>query len=128
MDQTTIHLILEMKKLNPTWGAQKISDELAKIGYKPCKKTVLKYLEFYGLNNHPPQQGLSWKEFINNHKFKIGIDFTSLISLMGRQFYILVMIPSDTKKLIFINVTYNPNLEWVKQQFRNAFFDTDHYP
>jgi hypothetical protein len=29
--------------------------------------------------------------------------------------------------LVFINVTYNPNFEWVAQQFRNAF-DTGDYP
>ena len=33
LDQETIQLILEMKRLNPTWGGQRISDELAKIGY-----------------------------------------------------------------------------------------------
>ena len=54
LDQATIQLIIELKNLNPTWGAQKISDELAKIGYKVSKRTVLKYLEFYGVNNSPP--------------------------------------------------------------------------
>ena len=85
MDQETINLIIEMKKLNPTWGGQRISDELAKIGYKACADTVRKYLEIYGLHDPSPRQGLSWKEFIDNHKFKVSIDFTSLISLMGHQ-------------------------------------------
>ena len=47
---------------------------------------------------------------------------------MERQLYILVMIKIDTRELIFINATYNPNMEWVTQQFRNAFFDIDDYP
>ena len=93
-----------------------------------CKRTVLKYLEFYGIKNFPPRQGPTWKEFIHNHRFKVGIDFTSLISLMGDQLYIFVMINWSTRELIFINVTYNPTLEWVTQQFRNAFLDTDEYP
>ena len=128
LDQDTINLILKLKKLNPTWGGQKISDELAKIGYRVCKRTVLKYLEIHGLNNPSLRMGPTWTEFINNHKFKIGIDFTSLISLMGHQLYIFVMIDLDRRNLISINVTYNPHFEWVKQQFKNAFFDLDHYP
>ena len=69
LDQETIQLIVEMKKLNPTWGGQRISDELSKIGYRASKDTVLKYLEIYGYHNPSPGQGLSWKEFIDNHKF-----------------------------------------------------------
>ena len=57
-------------------------------------------------------------EFINNHKFKIGIDFTSLISLMGHQLYVFVMIDLDRRNLISINLTDNPHFEWVKQQFQ----------
>ncbi len=128
LERATISLILEMKRLNTKWGAQKISDELSKIGHKASKKTVLKYLEFYGLNHNPPIRGPSWSEFINNHKFKIGIDFTSLISLMGHQLCIFIIIDLDTRELIFINVTYNPDFQWIKQQFRNAFFDRDDYP
>ena len=128
LDQETIDLILKIKKLNSTWGAQKISDELAKIGHHASKKTVLKYLEIYGLNDPSPRQGLSWKEFISNHKFKIGIDFTSLITVMGHQLYIFVMLDLDRRILVFINTTYNPHFEWVKQQFKNAFIDIDHYP
>ena len=128
LKKETIQLIIEMKTLNPKWGAQRISDELAKIGRQVSKKTVLKYLNFYGFNNGPKRIGPSWKEFIQNHNFTIGIDFTSLISLMGHQIYVFVLINIDTRELIFINAAYNPNLDWVKQQFRNAFFDMDEYP
>ena len=128
LDQETIDLILQMKKLNPKWGGQKISDELKKIGYRACKVTVLKYLEIYGLHDPPIDKISSWKEFLGNHKFKISIDFTSIISLMGHQLFIFVMINLDTRKLVSINATYSPNLEWLKQQFRDAFFDIDEYP
>ena len=128
LDQEIINLILEMKKLNPRWGGQRISDELAKIGYKACSDTVLKYLEIYGLHDPSSRRGPSWKEFIDNHKFKIAIDFTSLISLMGYQLFIFVMVNLDTRKLLLINVTYSPNFDWMAQQFKNAFFDLDDYP
>ena len=127
LDKVTINLILELKKLNPTWGAQKISDELAKIGYEVSKKTVLKYLNIFGLST-PPHKHLRWGEFIGSHKFKIGIDFTSLISITGHQLFIFVMIDLDTRELLYINPTYSPHLSWVSQQFKNAFFYHDHYP
>ena len=62
----TIDLIVKLKTLNPTWGAQRISDELAKVGFKVSKPTVLKYLEIHGLNIPPPNKGLKWAEFIAN--------------------------------------------------------------
>ena len=128
LDQEAIQLILEMKRLNSTWGTQRISDEIAKVGYKACPETVRKYLEIHGLHNPPEHHGPSWKEFIDNHKFKISIDFTSMISLMGHQLFIFTMLNLDTRELVFINATYSPDLGWVKQQFRNAFFEMDIYP
>ena len=87
LEQEIIQLILAMKRLNPVWGGQRISDELAKIGYSASKVTVLKYLKIYGLH-HPPENLVpSWREFIN--------------------------------------AAYSPGFEWVKQQFRNAFFNMD---
>ena len=38
------------------------------------------------------------------------------------------MLDLDSRKLIFINVTYNPTAEWITQQFRNAFLDCHEYP
>ena len=129
LGQETIQLILEMKRLNSKWGGQRISDDLKKIEYSANKVTVLKYFEIYGLHDPPEKLGPSWRELTNNHKSKISIDFTSLISLMGCQIYIFVMINLDTRKLICINATYPPGFEWVRQQFRNAFFDMgDKYP
>jgi len=128
LNQKVVDLIVELKTLNPKWGAQKISHELAKIGYKVSKKTVLKYLEIHGLKSPNLYKGSSWTEFIENHKFKIGIDFTSLISILGKQLFIFVIIDLDSRKLIFINVTCKPNSEWITQQFRNAFLDFETYP
>ena len=123
LDQETIDLIVELKRLNPSWGAQKIFDELKKVGFKASRPTIQKYLEIHGLNDPSPRQGLTWKEFIDNHKFKIGIDFTSIISVMGYQLFILVIIDLKERTLLHINATYNPNFEWIKQQLKDALFD-----
>ena len=105
LNEDIVKLILELKQLNPTWGGQRISDELAKTDYLVSKKTVLKYLEIYGFNSPGSRWYPSWNEFLKSHRFKIGIDFTSLISLMGHQLYIFVMINLDTRKLIGVNAT-----------------------
>ena len=128
IDKETVDLILELKKLNPGWGAQRIVDELKKIGRKVCKQTVIKYLEIYGLLTPPPHKGLTWKEFLLNHKFKIGIDFTSKISLWGDQIFVLVILNLDTRELLYIAPTFNPCLSWITQQFRSAFYDLNEYP
>jgi putative transposase len=128
LDEEIIKLIIEMKSLNPKWGAKRISNELLKIGYKASKKSVLKYLELNNLNTPNPIKIMRWSEFLNNHSFKIGIDFTSLISFWGHQLFILVILDLDSRKLIFINATFSPHREWITQQFRNAFMDLEVYP
>jgi len=127
IDQKTIELIFRLKKLNPTWGAPKICDELKKIGIFHSRSTIAKYLEIYQLTP-APNKNLSWNEFLGKHKFKIAIDFTCVISFFGKQLFVLVILEYDLRKLIFINVTSNPTADWVTQQFRNAFLDVDKYP
>ncbi len=102
LDKYVINLIIELKTNNPKWGALKISNELAKIGISVCKKTVAKYLEMYGLNSPKNNSKLSWLQFLNSYNFKIAIDFTSIISLSGKQLYILSIINLSTRELLFI--------------------------
>ena len=128
LDQETLELILEMKKLNPSWGGKRISQELEKIGYSASKDTVLKYLEIYGLHDPPPLKNLTWSQFLNNHKFKVSIDFTSIISFMGRQMFVFVMINHHTRELLSLQVTYHPHLDWLKQIFRNLSWEVDEFP
>ena len=49
INEKVIDLILEMKKCNLMWGAQRISDELKLLGISVSKKTVLKILRECGL-------------------------------------------------------------------------------
>jgi putative transposase len=121
-------LIIEMKSLNPRWGAQRISDELKKIGMFVSKPTILKVLREEGLIFHPPHRRLKWSEFLKNHNFIIGIDFTTVFDLFARQYFILVLLDLKTRELILINATLHPTREWLTQQFRNAFMDREKYP
>ena len=122
------NLIIELKSLNPSWGGQRISDELKKVGIKASKKTVLKVLREEGLLTPPPHHGLSWQAFLKNHNFMIGIDFTCVFDLFGRQYFIFVILDLERRTLMHINVTLHPTRQWVTQQFRNAFMDFDIEP
>ena len=121
-------LIIELKTLNHSWGGQRISDELKKIGIFVSKRTVLKVLSEEGLNSPPPHRNLKWSEYFQNHNFIIGIDFTSVFSLWGKQFFVLVILDLKSRVLLHINATFHPNREWLVQQFKNAFLDIELEP
>ena len=76
----------------------------------------------------PKPGGLTWSKFQANHKFKISIDFTCLITTLGHQVFILSIINLDSRELIWINSTYRPDKFWITQQFKNVFFDLEQYP
>ena len=128
LSDETRTLIIELKTLNPRWGGQRISDELKKVGIYVSKKTVLKVLREEGLGALPPHHGLRWSEVLKNQGFVIGIDFTCVISLFGKQFFIFVILDLKTRVLLNLNATLHPTREWVSQQFRNAFLDLDVEP
>ena len=46
--ENVVDLIIEMKRCNQGWGAQRISDELQQMGIKVSRKTVLKILKVNG--------------------------------------------------------------------------------
>ena len=54
--ENVVDLIVEMKRENLGWGAQRISDELNLLGIKVSKKSVLKILRSCGFV--PPKQDL----------------------------------------------------------------------
>ena len=128
LDQKIVDLIIQLKELNPKWGALRISLELRKVRIQVSKPTVLKYLEINGLMSPPKPGGLTWSQFLANHKFKISIDFTCMITTLGHQVFIFSIINLDSRELIWINSTYRPDKFWITQQFKNAFFDLEQYP
>ena len=122
------NLVIDLKKANPTWGGQKISDELKKVGLQVSKKTVLKIFREEKFNFPPPNGGLTWKNLLAAHKFKVSRDFTCVMTLMGDQLFSFAILNLDTREIIHINSSYNPTLRWVELQFKNALYDFDIYP
>ena len=130
IDEAVVDLILEMKRENPGWGGQRISDELSLLSIKCSKKTVLKVLRENGLV--PPKKKFtppSWKSLFNAYSRIWGIDFTAVFDIKGNQLFIFNILDWNTRKLIISIPTLKPTRAWISQQFRNAAIETgDNFP
>jgi hypothetical protein len=110
-------LIGEMSRANPLWGAPRIHGELLKLGFEVAQSTVAKYMV---RRRRPPSQG--WKTFLRNHAPHItAIDMFVVPTIGFKLLYGLVIIQLQRRHLVWINVTANPNAEWIARQITEAF-------
>lgn len=119
--ENVVDLILDMKRCNIQWGAQRISDELKLMGIQVSKKTVLKILKINGfvppkLRFAPP----TWHSVLDSFSRHWAIDFTTIFDRNGTQIFIFSIIEVPSRQLILINASTNPTKEWLMQQFRNC--------
>lgn len=132
VDEVLVDLILDMKRSNPGWGCQRISDELEILGHKVSKKTVSRILKENGMM--PPRKKLkftppTWQALLNSYKRIWGFDFTIIFDAKGKQLYIMNLIDWGTRRLIVSAVMCSPDSEWITRQFCNAAIDQfDHFP
>ena len=118
----TIALIKKIHIENPLLSPEKIHEQLVLMGLKnpPAPNTIAKY---FPSTRKPPteRQVQSWKTFIKNHMdVTWATDFFTVPTLKFEILYILVIIDHGTRKIVHFAVTKNPNMFWVRQQFRNA--------
>ena len=114
-------LIRKMAADNPTWGEERIANELKlKLGIRVSSRTVHKYLTAGGPSRKPdPQQ--RWLTFVRNHAQAIVVsDFLVVVTARFRILYVLVIMELGTRKILQYNVTAHPTAEWSLQQFRQA--------
>jgi transposase InsO family protein len=127
--ENIVDLIIEMKRCNQSWGAQRISDELQLLGIKVSKKLLLKILRVNGFL--PPRTRFtppSWSSVLDSFRRYWAMDFTTVFDSKGIPLFIFVMIEVPSRKLILINSTANPNREWILQQFRNSCISGHQFP
>jgi len=116
-------LIRRMALENPTWGQERIANELLlKLGLKVSPRTVRKYMPDHCVGDPgkrcPTQR---WSTFIRNHaKDIIACDFCVAVTATFRVLYVFVMIEHASRRLLHVNVTAHPTAEWTIQQFREA--------
>jgi putative transposase len=121
-------LIRRMARENPSWGQERIANELwLKLGLRVSPRTVRKYLP-KGLDRGPGKRATSqgWSTFVRNHAQAIvACDFCVAMTATFRILYVFVIIEHASRRLPHVNVTAHPTAEWTLQQLREAI-PTDH--
>jgi hypothetical protein len=110
-------LIRRMSIENPLWGAPRIHGELLKLGFAVAQSSVAKYMV---KRRGPPSQG--WCTFLHNHAPDIAAMGLFVVPTIGfKLLYAFVIVRLNRRDLVWINVTTNPNAEWVARQITEAF-------
>jgi putative transposase len=119
-------LIRNMAAENPTWGEQRIANELKlKLGIRVSPRTVQKYLA--GHRGRTPDPSQRWLTFVHNHAQAIvACDFFVVFTARFRILYVLVIMELGRRRILHLNVTAHPSAEWTLQQFREAL--TEEHP
>jgi putative transposase len=116
-------LIRRMARENPTWGEERIANELLlKLGLRVSPRTVRKYMPKrvdYGRGKRATSQ--RWQTFVRNHAQAIvACDFCVVVTATFRLLYVFVMMEHATRRILHCNVTAYPTASWTLQQLREA--------
>jgi len=116
-------LIRCMARENPTWGQERIANELRlKLGLRVSPCTIRKYLP-KRLN---PGRGKRvttqrWQTFVRNHaQVIVACDFCVVVTATFRLLYVFVLMEHATRRILHVNVTTHPTSPWTLQQLRAA--------
>ena len=105
-------LIREMAAENPTWGEERIANELQlKLTIRVSPRTVGKYLrEDRPVRTPDPQQ--RWLTFLRNHaKVIVACDFFVVITAAFRTLYVFVVMEIGSRRILHYNVTAHPTAD-----------------
>ena len=114
-------LIVSMARANPTWGEERIANELLlKLGIAVSPRTVGRYRELM----HPPRRAHPsqlWSTFVRNHARAVLVcDFCVAITASFQLLYVFVALEMGTRRITHWNVTAHPTAAWTVQQFRTT--------
>jgi putative transposase len=116
-------LIRRMARENPTWGQERIANELRlKLGLRVSPRTVRKYLpkrlDWGSGGRVQPQR---WRTFVRNHAQAIvACDFCVVVTATFRLLYVFVVMEHLTRRILHVNVTAYPTALWTMQQLRET--------
>ena len=123
LPQNLRNIVRRMARENPTWGQERIADELKlKLGIKISPRTVAKYLK-----PERPRGGRRdqrWGTFVRNHAQAIvACDFLVSVTATFRIFYVFVAMEIGLRRILHCNLTEHPTAEWTTQQFREILVE-----
>ena len=113
-------LIRRMANENPSWGEERIANELLlKLAIQVSPRTVRKYLP--RCSPGQPRGDLRWSTFLRLHaQGIIACDFLVVVTATFRLLYVFVVIEHRSRRLVHCNVTAHPTSAWTLQQLREA--------
>jgi putative transposase len=111
-----IEFIKRMSADNPGWGEDRIALELRlKFRVEHSTSTIRRYM----VRSRDPRSGHRWRTFIRNHGEEIvSCDFLIQHTAWFDLVYVFLVMAISTRRIVLINVTTSPTLDWVKQQIR----------
>jgi hypothetical protein len=114
-------LIRQMAHDNPTWGEERIANELRlKLGIRVSPRTVGKYFKRERPNGGNKDQ--RWTSFVRNQaKVIVACDFFVSVSLTFRCLYVFVAMEIGSRRILHCNVTAHPTAEWTTQAIPRGF-------
>jgi putative transposase len=101
-------LVREMAQENPTWGEERIADELKlKLGIRLSPRTVSKYLDRNRSGGGSYDQ--RWGTFVRNHaKAIVACDFFVSVTATFQLLYVFVAMEIGTRRILHCNITAHP--------------------
>ena len=121
------HLIRQMACDNPSWGEERIANELLlKLGLRAPPRTIRKYLSKFPAPCGGSRRDQRWATFLKNHADTIvACDFCVAATATFRILYVFVVMEHATRRMIHVNATAHPTAAWTLQQLREAI-PSDH--
>ena len=126
IDPQTRALILRMARENPRWGCVRIRGELQGLGVIVSATTIRTILRRAGLGPAPRRDGPTWRQFLSAQANGIvACDFFTVETVFLKTLYVLVFMHIETRRIVGVGVSANPDGTWVTQQARNLLMDVD---
>jgi putative transposase len=113
-----IALIRRISSDQPGWGEDRIADELAiKLGVRHSTSTIRRYM----VRTREPRGDQTWKTFVKNQASQMfAVDLLTQYTALFTVVYVFVVMEIASRRIVLINATTSPGLQWVKQQLRQA--------
>ena len=104
----------------------RIKGELQGLGIIVSATTIRTILRRAGLGPAPRRGGPTWREFLSAQaKGIVACDFFTVETVFLKTLYVLVFMHIQTRRILGVGVSANPNGTWVTQQARNLVMDLD---
>jgi putative transposase len=74
---------------------------------------------------HRARDGPPWRQFLAQAKGIVACDFFTVETVFLKTLYVLVFMHVETRRILGIGVSANPDETWVTQQARNMVMDAE---